>query len=126
MCYYKLAYMVSPGIAKPENCDTEGNIVFCRGDTKVAEYHISSYREKGVELRSDSMNPFDGDPASAGFLLNAGARSFIGLSEVLDISRWGLEDDFPEELNALDFLETEDPDSYHRGKDREKKEHDFW
>lgn len=126
MNLYKMNYIASEGISKPEDCDIDNSIIYCKGNPEVGEEHIEEWKVKGIEDNSLVLEPKviveeDNDIV---FLENSPVLE-KGLTQA-EFNKIGLENDFPIEFLNLDTNFPEKKVVFHRNKDKANVLYEFW
>ncbi len=124
--FYAKAYLASPGASYPKDCDADQNLFYCAGDPAKGREWLDQLRTHGIEVHSISEDPLFEDPAQDDFRLKPDSPAHaLGFKDI-DMSRIGLDREFPHHWLAFDDTHDEATVEYDRGRDPEKKNYEWW
>ena len=126
--FYGVNYLVSKGICKPENCETDYNLFFSKFDSKAPAKHLEEYRALGIEKNSMIGNPmFKEVDGKLSFVLDTNSPAFqLGIKQI-DVDKIGLvKSEFPKSLYVYGETDTPMEEGDFRKKASASNSYEFW
>ena len=124
--FYTEAYIASPHISLPKNCNADHNLFYCSKDKLQSEKELAKYQEDKIESNSVVADPMFIDLENENFELHPRSPAIKMGFVPISTKHIGLTKDFPEHLKKLDYSEKEDPLVYTRGMNTDQKAYAWW
>ncbi|MGL1885119.1 MAG: right-handed parallel beta-helix repeat-containing protein [Reichenbachiella sp.] len=124
--YYRIAYRASNGISKPQDCVSDSNLFFCKGEPELGESHVLKNIKLGIETNSIWEDPKLSGMENQVFIFPKGSAAFqVGFKQI-STDDIGLTEYFPDKYLKLDVNDHSRIPNFHRNRSGDERVYDFW